>query len=82
MNDIPKEDKGDYQAPDVDSDEEEEGDEVPDMDTLMAQNKPKQNMRQSVSAEVYGKFNEKGSYTPKLLELVIYKNLLFIYKYY
>ena len=30
--------------------------------------KPKTNMRQSVSAEVYGKFNEKGSYTPKVVE--------------
>ena len=25
-------------------------------------------MRQSVSAEVYGKFNEKGTYTPKVVE--------------
>ena len=58
LDNVEKEDKGDYVAPELDSEEEEEADDVPDMETLMNTNKPKQNMRQSVSAEVYGKFNE------------------------
>ena len=34
MSNVPKEDKGDYKAPDLESDEDEEGDDVPDMEQM------------------------------------------------
>jgi len=46
------------------SDEEESGDEVEALP--MPVPKPKQN-RTSVSAEVYGDFNKKGSYKPRVV---------------
>jgi cAMP-dependent protein kinase regulator len=69
MKNVPKEDKGTWEAPEVDSDEGEEDDgEVPDLDANLAKNKPKAVNRISVSAEVYGVNNQKKEYVPKVVE--------------
>lgn len=54
-----------YEKPEIESDieEEEEVMELPPLGSLQNK-KPKQ----SVSAEVFGKFNQKGNYTPKVVE--------------
>ena len=61
MEDAPKEDKGNYVPPDIHSeedDDEEEGDNVPDLEAnLKAQKIKDSGARISVSAEVYGRNN-------------------------
>lgn len=65
-------DKGDYEAPEVDSSEEEEegDDEVGDLDAFLSKNKKdtSNKNRESVSAEVYGSFNVKQAYVPTVVE--------------
>jgi len=58
-----------YEAPDINSDDEDdEGDDVPDLDTLRKQSKKiGGGQRISVSAEVYGLNNEKGNYVPTVV---------------
>lgn len=71
MTNVPKEDKGDYVAPDVDSDDEadDETEAVPDLDANLKANKKQSNIqRASVSAEVFGMNNAKKAYEPKIIE--------------
>lgn len=70
MANIPKEDKGDYVPPDVDSDdEEEEGEAVMDLDANLKVNKKQSNVqRASVSAEVFGMNNVKKAYEEKVVD--------------
>ena len=61
-----------YHKPEMHSDdEEEEGDEVMDLDTMLkqkqAENKVKTANRTSVSAEVYGKFNKKENFKARVI---------------
>ena len=62
-----------YHAPHLDSEEEEEeeGDEVADLDTLLAmkkeQNKVTTKNRASVSAESYGIFNKRENFTARVI---------------
>jgi hypothetical protein len=68
-----QEDSIEYKRPDVasDDDEDEEGDEVPDLDTMLkqkqAENKVKTVNRASVSAEVYGAFNKKEDFKARVI---------------
>ena len=64
-----------YHAPQVDSEEEEEdeeGDEVPDLDAMLAQkrqeNKVKDKNRASVSAEAYGMFNKRENFKARVIQ--------------
>lgn len=73
MENCEREDKGDYCPPEVESgdeEDEEEGDNVPDMDAFLESQKKISGVCQriSVSAEVYGQFNKKEEYTPKIVE--------------
>ena len=63
-----------YHAPQVESEEEEEdeeGDEVADLDTMLAQkrqeNKVKDKNRASVSAEAYGMFNKRENFKARVI---------------
>jgi len=51
---------------DSDKEEEEEVKDLPSKEELIKKNKDKSN-RTSVSAEVYGKFNQKGNFKPKVV---------------
>ncbi len=47
--------------------DDEEGDTVPDMEFEQIASKKKGSMRISVSAEVYGQFNDKGDFKPRVI---------------
>lgn len=67
--DCPKEDKGDWEQPEVMSDSDEEDDDVPALDDFRGQSKKLSGMqRASVSAEVFGSNNFKEEYVPTVVE--------------